>query len=1237
MKKLLTIIFIFSMAGDIISQNTDIGVPASSPFPVGTDIQGTIQNSVNEPTGKVTLSSPLGSISAGSVSYSIGLTYNGEASFKNGQQTNKYNPTGVVGVGWAMGTPKIVVDNKSTGTRDDDEFYLLDGSTSSKLICINRGSTANGSQWEFQLEKYAPWKIYFYHHNSWGDYWKIIKDDGLIYHFGNSASKDGKEFEVRYGNWIGSSKQLFGASEQTIVWNITKMEDQWSNHLTFNYEMVKQNMSGKDQTEASYLLSVSSSRGGGVIMSYGTKNLNEYYEPNIESAEPDAYQERYEKKFLSKVSSYNKNWELVSTYDLGYTLNGTGLNTKRYLTSLIQTVFKNGLSEVLPVQNFEYYYSGTFQGGIKKIIYPSGGEVSYVYNNKLLLNNITNQYEGAALIPPSGYIFHSVYMSNNYGIYVYRTQNIVSGDKYRFIFYRQWWNGLKWEWHEFIFPHLIQDPSSITQGSPLKDFYPVFEKDFYGFVYDKGTSADLYLFHLKNDNRTWHSYTHTSLNIGSENPNFVSSEGFVALQNHRGGQLYTYVWNGSSWNYKLINQGAGQYYIAARNNFIISLNEDGGNDMVTGTFYYDNYYFHYLDATKIWQTKSWTSFAYPRTNRIANPSYWYPDNSIIGFVADNNAELFFRWDTDYNLTNIDNVLGAYDDTFPLVPVGNKFFTIHKGGYQTPYKSARFNGDFWSVNSLPSSANYLAGLHFGEDIMLFQNHPMYTKGIGYHKYNPNTNSWTYSLLNNFTISEEKISILNKEFTIAGNNIYNTPNTGGFNQVGMLQYHNSFSVTDGSEHAIIMEATSTSSTPTYKNSFYSINKTSGIPEKIDLPNGYISINRAQDKFGYTPVISQRSLWLKNANSQSGYLHPIINNKINNHVYNIVVNHIDINDNNGTLGKIQYSYNKPKSLPDNSTTFYGEVIIENKGMGTGNIGKIVKLFNDGSTDLSMVGLPQEVLFIKENNKAEKRVTTTWNKYLKATYIGNSYFYNSYYIRPTMEKEELFFDNSAKIVNTTTHSYNTLGLKTSSTSINSNGKTVQQDITYAYQTYPFVNDKNMLVFPYQTTSKINNQIVNVDQIKWVNNNGKAYINENFTGPSMTTLRLNSRISNVLSNGSAVESNNGKGMFNSALFGYNHLFEVATINNATFQEVNNALDVNYESLQGLSTTNLKTELLKLYSRLPNAFINLKFYDNDGRVVNSINERMEEIYIYYDPLGRKDYITDAQGKILEKKNYHFGN
>jgi hypothetical protein len=1210
MKKIPLYLAVFLSCSIYAQDAVDIGTPTNAPFNLGNDIQGAIQNSVNEVTGKVTLSVPLAAIASGSgVSYSISLGYNGANSFKNGQQTNKYSPTSVVGVGWSIGTPKIVVDNKETGTRDDDVFYLLDGATNTKLICTNRGITANGSVWEFQTEKYALWKIKFYYSNSNIDHWEIIKEDGLTYYFGKPNAQEARENILRFGNWIGSSNNFFGSTKQTITWNLYKIEDQWGNNLVFEYDTVEQGTAPFLQTEASYLKKVISSNGANIQLTYGTKDADEYYEPHQETAEPDAYQERYEKKYLQSVSSYNTEEELVSKYDLGHTLNGMGLNKKRYLTSLTQTSYKGSTNEALPPQEFEYHDTGIYKGGIKTVTYPTGGSVTYNYNNKLLFTNTFNMLE-TPFVFPGGYEYYSTYVSDNYSLFVLRTSNAVTGDKYRFKFYRFWWNGEKWERNEFTFPYLIEDFNTVNAGGPLKDFYAVLERDFYGFAIDRGTVANIYLFSLNKDGRTWNYYTH-SANIGSGNPSFLSGNDFAALACHETGNLYTYTKNGTSWKTKTISQGSGQeYYYAATENYIMALDEDGysSGDMVTGQQHSDYYYMHYLDAEKQWQTKSWSAAADPYISGISDPSYLYPSNSIIGFMADNNPEFFLRWDTNYNLTSVDNVLGSYNDVLPMQPVANNMLTLYNSWYKCALKSARFNGIGWSINTLPSSSStYYAKLNFGEDLMTFQNHPTIS-GIGYNLYNPNTNTWSYGSIGNTPSSGQSTSAINKDFTVAGNYIYERLNqtaSNPFSQIGILQGNNTFSHSDGLSHSFVRQDNIN------KGSFLYIDKNTGLLETIDLGDKE-HLSGTTKIGGYTPFMSPNAIWLSDDFiwTTTQYFYRIIDDKLDGDVHDIVVNHIDINDDNGGLRKVQYTYNKPKPSPDNSTTYYGEVIIENKGIGTGNIGKVKKIFNNGEADLLMAGLPIEIHILDANNNLLKKTINIWKKTYSYVYnsLGNL-IDRSYYIRATGTKEELFL-NGTSVISESTSSYNTKGLKSSTISTDSKGKTIQQNIYYAHDQYTFVNDKNMMSFPYKTITKVNGQVVNVEESKWVNDNGKVYINENWSGPSVNDLRLNSQISKVETEGNVVENNNGKGLYNAVLYGYDNLHEVATISNAKYQDVIDELDVAYAQLQDLGTSGLKAELLKLYDRLPNSFISLSFYDDNGRVISRINERKEESHVY---------------------------
>lgn len=1249
--------------------NADIGEPFASPFQLGADISGAIQNSINEVTGKVAFSVPLSAIASGPVSYSLSLGYNGQSAFKTGSELNKYSPVSTIGVGWSLTAPKIVVDNKQTTTREDDAFYIIDGSTNTKLICFNKEST----YWEFKTEKFSNWVIRYYPGyqdttiNDSGnvviiyvktDYWSVIKDDGQTYIFGYSDTNtanlsQSKEVVSTWGNWIGDSNQN-PTGVSTIVWNLSRINDQWNNYLEFKYELMegRQNTSQVlyKHTEASYLKEIVSSKGAKITLNYENKNpigtfVSEYYEPHKEQQEPDAYQERYEKKFLNSVEVFNTNNQLVLSFDFGHDIQPlNSSNHKRYLTSITQTTHNQGQSNSLPPQTFDYHYSGTYKGGLKKITYPSGGSATYNYQNKYVLNNGANKFAFGHNLP-TGYNYKAIYVSDNYSLYVRRKKDPFNDGSYRFDFYRYWWNGKEWKFNRFQMPNNILDPGTVNEGGPMKDFYTVIGEDYYGFLYDKGTTADVYLFHKQKDGN-WH-YQTNSVVIGDGDPSFVSGNDFIGIGSHHNGKLYTYNWNGAFWRNNLaINQGSGQYYYAATNNFILSLDEDGGADMVTGTSHQDNYYIHYLDAEKKWQTKSWSAFADPRIYGIEKPSKFYPANSIAGFVAHDNPELFLRWDTHYNLTAVDNVLGWYDDRNSLVPVNNSMFTLVYHWFNQPAKAARFNGINWKVSPFSTSTDFYH-VNFGLDLMTYKNED--SDNIMYKEYSPNSHSWVENNLNWAAYAPYASNAVNSEFIVAGKKIYEktfqAPPVLPMINIGTLQYDNDFSYSDGLSHAFVKQHNSNNEFK--KSSYYYINKETGFLSEINLDLKY-QLHGMKKMGGRTPFMSPSSIWVRDEGScypsesdcqyiqSSTYLYRIIDDKFNQSVYDKVVGSIELDDDNGNVRKISYSYSQPNPSSNNDVVYYGFVSKVHRGFGSDYNGTVQRYFNTGSEDIQMAGLMLEEWIRDANLNLVKKTVNQWQKVSNRVLNSGGYHIdNNYNIR--LLNNTIYEFGDPNIWNRTTYSYNSKAQISRILSQNSKEQQEQQEFRYAHEQYSFVRDKNILSGVYQTTTKNNNKVVDVKQNLWSNISNKVYITQKKSGSSFSNLRVDSNMSYVDTNGNLLEGNNGQNFYNTALLGYSNLYEVATIANAQYQEVVSELDVSYSQLQNLSTTNLKIELMKLYERLPDAMIVLTFYDDNGRVINTVNERKEESYMYYDVYGRLDYVSDGYGNVLERKTYNYGN
>jgi len=1219
---------------------SDIGLPANSPFKLGGNIQGMIQNSVSQTTGKIGLSVPLASIGAGNATFSSNITYSGSAAFDTAKKTNKYSATSVVGLGWSINTPKIIVNHKGTGARDDDDFYVQDGGSTNKLLCMSKsdGYPANPNVWVYQTERFSLWKYKYHFNTSYGDYWEMIKDDGTSYIFGKPSSKDAKEFTVRYGNWIGDSKELSPfADEHTIVWNLYKIQDLWGNNLTFEYLKTKQTISNKEQTEASYLKTITSSKGEKVTFNYNSKSWSgEYFDPHQEKPEPDAYHDRYEKLYLNNVTVHNKNNTLLTTHTLGYTINGSSLLMKRYLTSISQSSHKTGVAETLPLQKFEYHTSGSFKGGLHKVTYPTGGSVTYNYQNKALFYNSANKF-ATGYISPANYVLYGTHVNDNYSLKFFRSTWPVSGDKYRFKVVRYHWNGQSWVSNEFTLPDLLSD-SAPSGPLRMQGFSAQYKKDFYAFSVDYGAASNLYLFHLNNDGRTWHEYSrNVQLN---QNGKLLSGDEFVALGSLGNGRLETFTWNGSGWNLKLLPHGYGEFYYGAINNYILCLDEDGGPDQVTGYPHEDNYYMHYLDASKNWQTKTWSAAIDPYIGQISLKSYFYPANAMSGFMADHNPEFFLRWNSTYDTPYVDNVLGAYADVHPLQPSGNGMFTLYNWFSSQPYKTARFNGVNWSVATLPASASYYSKINFGEDMYTFQGHNSFNGGVSYHVYNPNYNSWSYGLLDNHAYANSMASGINKEFIVAGNRIFKKVNQplspSLFTQIGTLSHLNYFTYSDGLSHTFVEEA---SGNITFeKSTFYFMDKSSGQLGSLNLGNNRSVSNYSKVIGGNTSFMSPKSLWVKtntSSTTSSPYLYRLIDDKFNTQIYDIVVDNIVINDDNSNNRTIKYTYSDPSSTPNNSITFYGEVSVENKGQGFGNIGKIKSFYNNGSIDLRDSGLPKKVELFDANNTSKQRKTTTW---VKSNYGSSNH--KSYHVSKTKVKEELFFNNDETVTTETNFEYNVKGQLKKTSTTNSNGDVETQEMKYHSEysaAYNFMLEKNIVSTPFEIKNSFNNEVISYQKNVWKNDSGKAYLYETYSGPNIALMRKDKQISFVDTNGHILEHNNAKGIYNSALFGYNNTHEVALISNAKYQDVVNELDVTYLQLQNLTTSALKLELLKLYDRLPNSMIILTFYDDNGRLINSINERKEESYIYYDIHGRVDYITDGSGNVIEKKEYNFAN
>lgn len=1216
--------------------------------------ENALNGNVNLSNGKLNLPITITTLNSRTASYPLTINYNGQKAIKEGQNLNKYNPTGPFGVGWSMNVPKIVADTKQTATRHDDEFYLQ-GSLNSKLICYNLTEPSQfqtgTAYWEFKTEQLSPSKIKYYLYNRDRefingvltyvdyplDYWEIIDENGVKHIYGKTDNS--RESVLAWGNWIGDSSNPTGAEKHTIVWNILEIEDQWNDKITFNYQKVEKQIAstGPTHTEASYLKEIISSTNERIELLYAEKVIDEYYEPHKEGNEPDAYQERYEKKHINEIKTYDRDNQLVYTYRLLfdrklYPQN----NAKRFLESITQKD-KNGIS--LPSQKFEYHHTGDFKGCIKKNIMPEGGYIEYNYLKKQVFTNNNSSITNGNTHPDIN-TRAALYVSDNYSLrLMYDGPFYQPTGSFPFKIQRSIWDGKKWIITERKFDENIKF-YEYGANRYLDNARFVFGENFYAtLIFNRDTDKGNLYISYKNKDNNWVELKINNINVESwdddhkeEDPVLISGEDFIAIGTNRSGRLHKYFFNGYNWIHSETSLGYGQYYYEAINNYILILDEDGTTDVVTGSSSHpDNYYINYLDNEKKWNLKSWSSQMdnTPYVNSIEKPSFFYPNNSMSAFVADDNPEFFLRWDKNYDLTNIDNVVGQLDDSWPMIPVGNNMFTSHEllnFGTLKPKKTFVFNGQFWVSKTM--NAQQGGGLFFNQLTYRENNIPKLAR------YNPNTNSWMndVNLTNPQTLGTS--FIFSSELFLAKNYLYKINNDGFVfvTQASNAQI-NKFANTGGGNY--IYAEFSDNGTIVRDSYLYYIDKQTGnLQSKLILNNeSPLPTNKKAKGFGGNrPLHSKYTLVGSNL-----LFKRLIDNDFNQVVYDIVVSSIESNNNEGSKIITEFQYNNPMPNHNNSSTLYEEVITENKGNGNGDQGKIVNKYYTEEDNINLLGILKETSMFNSSNEIVKK--TVYNYGVSKENIFNSSLTligKEFYVRNNSTIEEVYFSND-KIRTQTFFEYNDIGLLLSKSYNNSQGIEEKEVIEYAYDQYSFIEDANLLKLINKKTNFIGGNMHSYKKSNWEPQGDKVCLKEVISGSSESTSRKDQIITLVDNFGNILESHNNSGLTTSILMGYNYTDQVASILNATNQEVLNQLDVSYANLQTLTNSQLETELIKLYDRIPDARISINLYDNLGRIVKSIDERENSIQYNYDTFGRLLSIRDKNGNLIESKVYNYKN
>jgi len=287
----LSLIFVFNSTTLFAQAVESSRSPEIKQFTLNPDLSGFVDNAVNLYTGDLNLPVKLAEI-AGRNGLGINITATYNSNIQHIRDIWALDaPTGILGLGWTLDYDKIVIDHKQTGARDDDDYYLISGGVSNKLIPTGNESS---SVILFETQNYQFWAIRYFFND---ERWEIIKEDGTTYVFGGGVSTSGGlrqsvrntvQWGVKWGNWIGHSGRTSGQQQHAIAWNISKVKNQWGDELLYEYDQVMEdvgrfgqpdNVTPKKHTKASYLKKITTPEGKSISLIYQEKLSQEYTDP----------------------------------------------------------------------------------------------------------------------------------------------------------------------------------------------------------------------------------------------------------------------------------------------------------------------------------------------------------------------------------------------------------------------------------------------------------------------------------------------------------------------------------------------------------------------------------------------------------------------------------------------------------------------------------------------------------------------------------------------------------------------------------------------------------------------------------------------------------------------------------------------------------------------------------------------------------------------------------------------
>ncbi len=629
------------------------------------------------------------------------------------QTWNVDAPTGILGLGWQMPFEYIAVDKDGSGSPSSDALYLVANGAANPMRQV--GETAEGLV-RYQLQEYEFWEVLY---DPKAEHWRVVKEDGSTYMYGGlNRTNDAVQWGVKWGNWIGASSRLDGQERYPVAWNLASITSVDGFNVSYRYDNVEFGVGSEDglrYTQASYLKEIVDSFGRTVAFDYGEKygarnpspqGIVEYQAEHSGRPEPNAYQDRYETRYLDQVRVKSEAGELLFgltfTYDF---LNMAPTGDERYQLMwkrCLRSVFRwspNGVTQ--PSLRFGYNSrSEVNPGALKCITYPSGGEATFTYKR-----NDLHAPKVVSVKNPLPDSTPRVWHGNDYVLFTYTGRG---GNGLRAIVYS--WNG-RWVEQELTVAemHSVRVAPESLWVATKEEFLTIAFRD------EVSGTDQLYLF--RKDPTGFGSWSLDEVGVRrlplsdpkASASTFIAGDSFVVAYNREyAGEAfagYSWDWEEGAWTSPALlpssseaRAATGVALAAYRNYYVITTYDQDRREGRFGTFH--------RDAAGGWRrSRTWTNHNLDVLQSEGRLLWsWMPQASygVATYVTGTDERAIryslriFQWDEHFDATN------------PSDPVQADLETPVTGENQTLYEIFRTVTDDAFVNNNIANLRYEGG-------------------------------------------------------------------------------------------------------------------------------------------------------------------------------------------------------------------------------------------------------------------------------------------------------------------------------------------------------------------------------------------------------------------------------------------------------------------------------------------------------------------------------------------------